>query len=157
MLGGVGWLCGKSLFCDLEVGGKLQTYHQHTVCKILVYWWILTKHSSWNQQIFANVTARGLPIQIPSTCWYIVLLKLNLYTFGSNRHEPQENIFWNRRGWSKWLWYRMSAQMVMVSSKGTLVYELAMSNEQKNELLQSIGIFWIWFTKVNKSQMQCSE
>ena len=55
---------------------------------------------------------------------------------------------------SKWLRYRISTLMVMISSKGTLAYKLI---EQKNELLQSTGIFWIWFGKVNESLIQfCS-
>ena len=64
-----------------------------------------------------------------------------LYIFRINMNQLQEDIFWNKRMGSKWLRYRISAQCTMVSSKGTLVYELTISKKQKNELSGSMDIF----------------
>ena len=62
-------------------------------------------------------------------CTHLVAMCISLKTFSGTRER------------SKWLRYRMSAQMLMISFKRTLVYKLTMSNELKNELLQSMGLF----------------
>ena len=145
----VGLLYWKSVYFPTS-RRKSRKCHLRTVYKLVIF----NSFVSWNPtKMFTIEGPRGLPILIPSFCWHIVLSKLNFTRLVAMYISFKK--IGSRRGvglW--WLQYRVSVQMAIASSSGTLVYKLAISKEQKIALFGSMYIWCIWCANVNESLMQ---
>ena len=71
------------------------------------------------------------------------IIKTKLHSFRGNVYQFRKDRSRNRKRRSRWLQYRMSAQMVIVSSSGILVYNLTISKEQKKAFLGSMDVLRI--------------
>ena len=104
--------------------------------------------------MFDSAATRGLPILIPSVCWYTVLLKLNC------THLVAKCISFGKIGSGTGGWglggcsIRRRCKWRSFRRVDTLLYKLTISKERKNSLLSSMCELRIWFTKVNESLMK---
>ena len=101
--------------------------------------------------MLAKAGRSGYPIPTPSVCLYMVLLKLNS-TEDVALFINSTNTCFGMTGWELDWSQRASEQILMVSSRGTLVNKLDTSKEH-TKTLGSMSRFCIVLGNVNESDM----